>query len=171
MNEQTVTEPEMEINTCDRAWQRRLENDGAKPESIQVYDGAVAEFRWYVVPRHGLSFQRGLDGVRWLHGDGHGYRAIADAMLVIGVTTKITTALGETGGTTGYAVGTAADPNRWGDVSGVATTVSSDNTDHTSTTIQLFTAANNVVLTAAGGNFDGTGVIHVSIQYLIGQAD
>ena len=41
----------MEINTCDRAWQRRLENDGARPESIQVYEGAAAEFRWYLVPR------------------------------------------------------------------------------------------------------------------------
>ena len=45
------TEPLMEVNTCDRAWQRRLENDGARPESIQVYDGAAAEFRWYLTPR------------------------------------------------------------------------------------------------------------------------
>ena len=45
------TEALMEINTCDRAWQRRLENDGAGPGYIQVYDGAAAEFRWYLVPR------------------------------------------------------------------------------------------------------------------------
>ena len=42
---------EMEINTCEQDWQRRLENEDARPESIQVYDGAAAEFRWYVVPR------------------------------------------------------------------------------------------------------------------------
>ena len=39
------TELLMEINTRDRALQRRLEIDGARPESIQVY--AAAEFRWW----------------------------------------------------------------------------------------------------------------------------
>jgi len=45
-----ATEPLMEINTCDHAWQRRMENDGAKPEFIHVYEGAAAEFRYYLVP-------------------------------------------------------------------------------------------------------------------------
>ncbi len=41
-----------EICTMQTKWQRRLEHDGARPESITVYgDGHGAEFRWYVVPK------------------------------------------------------------------------------------------------------------------------
>ena len=46
-----ATEPLMEINTCNKSWHRRLEQAGAKPESIQVHEGAAAEFRWYLTPR------------------------------------------------------------------------------------------------------------------------
>ena len=45
----------MEVNTGDPAWQWRLEADVARPESIHVCDGAVAEFRWYLVPRAWLK--------------------------------------------------------------------------------------------------------------------
>ena len=45
------TKPLMEINTCHRTWRRRLDNDGARPESILVAEGAAAEFRWYLVSR------------------------------------------------------------------------------------------------------------------------
>lgn len=96
---------------------------------------------------------------------------IPDGAIVVGVTTKITTALGVTNGTTGYQVGDGTDPDRWGAITGTAAGISSDNRDWTATTVQAFIAANNVVLTAVGGNFDGTGVIYVSVQYLIGECD
>jgi hypothetical protein len=96
---------------------------------------------------------------------------IPDGALVVGVTTKITTQLGATGGTTGYQVGDGTDPDRWGVAAAVTAGTTTDNTNATATTVQMFTAANDVVLTADGGNFDGTGVIDVNVFYLIAQAD
>ena len=40
-----------EVNTCRKDWMRRLENDGAVPESIQTYEDGEGEFRWYVIPK------------------------------------------------------------------------------------------------------------------------
>ncbi len=40
-----------EVNTWLRVWQRRLERDGAGPESIQTYAKSDAEFRWYLIPK------------------------------------------------------------------------------------------------------------------------
>ncbi len=91
---------------------------------------------------------------------------IPDGAFVIGVTTRVTTALGVTNGTTGYAVGDGTDPNRWGDIVGTAINTASTNADATANFTGAFTSANNVVLTAAGGNFDGTGVIVVTVHYL-----
>ena len=85
---------------------------------------------------------------------------------VLGISTKVTVALGASTGTTGYAVGDGVDPNRWGDIVGVATTTTSDNTDATADPTGFFLTANDVVLTAAGGNFDGAGTIRVSVVYL-----
>jgi hypothetical protein len=96
---------------------------------------------------------------------------IPDGAVVVGVTTKVTTGLGTTLGTTGYTVGDGTDVDRWGAITGTAAGTSSDNRDWTATTVQAFTAASDIVITATGGNFDATGVIYVSVQYLIGQAD
>jgi len=73
----------------------------------------------------------------------------------------VTTELGAGTGTTGYAVGDGVDANRWGDIVGTIAGTSSGQADATADPTGWFTAANNVVLTAAGGNFDGTGVIRV----------
>lgn len=96
---------------------------------------------------------------------------IPDGAIVVGVTTKVTVSLGTGGGTTGYTVGDGADADRWGDVTATAAGTTTDNRDWTATTVQAFTAASDVVITAKGGNFNGTGTIYVSVQYLIGQAD
>lgn len=96
---------------------------------------------------------------------------IPDGAVVVGVTTKVTTGLGTGSGTTGYQVGDGSDADRWGSITGTIAGTTSDNRDWTATTVQAFTAASDVVITASGGNFDGTGVIYVSVQYLIGQAD
>lgn len=96
---------------------------------------------------------------------------IPDGAIVVGVTTKVTVSLGTGGGTTGYNVGDGSDADRWGAIVGTASGTSSDNTNWTATTVQAFTAASDIVITAVGGNFNGTGTIYVSVQYLIGQAD
>jgi hypothetical protein len=94
---------------------------------------------------------------------------IPDGAVVMGVTTKVTTAL--TGGVTGYQVGTAADADRWGVAATATIGTTTDNRDWTNGTIECFTAATDVILTANGANFSGTGVIYVSIQYLRGESD
>ena len=91
--------------------------------------------------------------------------------VVLGVTSKVTTALGTSNGTTGYQVGTAADADRWGAITGTALGTTSDNRNWTAGTIECFPAATNVIVTATGGNFNGTGVIYLSVQYMTGQAD
>lgn len=93
--------------------------------------------------------------------------------VVVGVTTKVTTGLGATGGTTGYTVGDhgAADPDRWGVASTITAGTVTQNADWTNGTIEAFLTASDVVITNVGGNFDGTGVIYVSVQYFIGEAD
>ena len=91
---------------------------------------------------------------------------IPDGAFVIGVSTYVVTALGVSGGTTGYAVGDATDPNRWGDIVGTAIGTDSDNTDATANFTGAYIAADSVIITAAGGNFDGTGAIRVAVHYL-----
>lgn len=96
---------------------------------------------------------------------------IPDGAVVVGVTSRVTTGLGTGSGTTGYQVGDGSDADRWGTVTGTAAGTTTDNRNWTVTTVQAFTAANNVVITANGGNFDGTGVIQVCVQYLRGESD
>jgi hypothetical protein len=94
---------------------------------------------------------------------------IPDGAVVMGITTKVTAAL--TGGVTGYQIGTAADADRWGVAATATIGTTTDNRDWTNGTIECFTAATDVILTANGANFSGTGVIYVSIQYLRGESD
>jgi hypothetical protein len=95
---------------------------------------------------------------------------IPDGAVVVGVTTKVTVTISG-GTTTGFQVGTGADPDRWGEAVALTAGTSLDNTNWTAGTIEAFTAATNVVVTAVGGNFTGTGTIYLSVQYLIGQCD
>lgn len=98
--------------------------------------------------------------------------AIPAGAFLLGVTTRVDAALGETNGTTGYAVGDGSDPNLWGDVSGVAIGTDSDSADFTASgAVGFDTSARDVVLTAAGGNFDGTGDITVVVHYQITEAE
>jgi hypothetical protein len=91
--------------------------------------------------------------------------------VVMGVTSKVTTALGTTNSTTGYKIGTAGDDDRWGDITGTAAGTTSDNRNWTAGTIECFPTATDVIVTATGGNFDATGVIYLSVQYMAGEAD
>lgn len=147
-------------------------------DSLALYRSTNAQtFEWYGTRAGSTDYHRGalksakttLSGV-----SGATVTAtslIPDGALVVGVTTKVTTALGTGNGTSGYQVGDGTDADRWGQVAAVASGTTTDNTNATSTTVTLFTSENNVVITADGGNFDGTGVIDVCVFYLIAQAD
>lgn len=96
---------------------------------------------------------------------------IPDGAFLVGLTTRVTTALGTGNGTSGYQIGDGSDTDRWGTVTGTAIGTTTDNRDFTVTTAQFFNADQNVVITANGGNFDGTGVIQVIAYYIRGEAD
>lgn len=91
---------------------------------------------------------------------------IPDGAFVLGVVTRVTTQLGNGSGTTGYQVGDGSDADRWGSVTGLTVGTDTDNTDATASFVGAFTSANNVVITANGGNFDGTGAIRVTVLYI-----
>lgn len=96
---------------------------------------------------------------------------IPKGAVVVGVSTRVTTALGATSGTTGYRVGDGVDPDRWGVAVGVALATKTRNADWTADIAPpIFLAAQSVVITADGGNFDGTGSVWVDVAYLAGDA-
>jgi hypothetical protein len=91
---------------------------------------------------------------------------------LIGVTTRVTTALGTSNGTTGYTVGDGTDPDLWGAITGTAQGTTSDRRDFTAVdALGPDGADRTITLTAVGGNFNGTGVIEVCAFYLAAEAD
>lgn len=93
--------------------------------------------------------------------------AIPDGAVVVGVTSRVSTLIT---GATGYQIGTVADPDRWGDITGTAVGTVSKNSDWTVGTVECFTSATDIVLTANGSNFTA-GAIEVCVHYLLGDAD
>jgi hypothetical protein len=87
--------------------------------------------------------------------------AIPDGAVVLGVTTRVTTAIS---GAAGYQVGTVADPDRFGQVTGFAVGTRTGNADWTVGTIELFTAATDIVITRTTGVFNA-GVIALCVYY------
>ena len=87
---------------------------------------------------------------------------------VIGVATYVTVALGTGSGTTGYTVGDGTDADRFGAVTGTIIGTDTDSlTDATADPRMTWSAsAANIVVTAVGGNFDGTGTIRVEVYYI-----
>lgn len=90
---------------------------------------------------------------------------IPAGVTVISVLTRITTALGTGNGTSGFGIGDGSDPNRWGDQSVVTIDAVTDEADFTADPRWWTNAGRDITLTAAGGNFDGTGVIRVTAWY------
>ncbi len=91
---------------------------------------------------------------------------------LIGVTTRVKTALGTTNGTTGYLIGDGTDADLWGAITGTAVGTSSDSRDYTAlNALGPSSVDRTVTITAVGGDFDGTGVIDVCAFYLRAEAD
>jgi hypothetical protein len=92
---------------------------------------------------------------------------IPDGAVPLSISTYVQTSiLG--GAATGYIVGDGVDPDRWGSVTGTAVGTLTDNTYWTATTVQAFTAAQAITLTALTGNFPAGGKIRVCMTYMSG---
>jgi hypothetical protein len=85
---------------------------------------------------------------------------------LVGVSTRITTGLGTGGGTTGYQVGDGSDADRFGVAAATTAGTTTKNTDATADPTGWASAARSVVLTATGGNFNGTGAVRVSVAFI-----
>jgi hypothetical protein len=89
---------------------------------------------------------------------------IPDGAVILGLSTVVATAIGNSNGTTGYQVGDGTTVDRFGTNSAITAGSGTGNANWTVATLGA-TAATNVVLTAVGGNFDGTGMINVIVRY------
>lgn len=87
---------------------------------------------------------------------------IPDGALVLAVVTRVTTAIT---GATSFDIGDGVDADRWGATIAVAAGTTSGHADYTATTVQIFTSANSIVLTANGSNFTG-GAVRVTVYYI-----
>lgn len=89
--------------------------------------------------------------------------AIPAGCIVLGVTTKVTTLMTGGAGFTGYSVGDGTDVDRWGANLNPALNEQSDLSDCTITTVPIYAAATNIVITAVGNDFTA-GAIRVSVH-------
>ena len=90
--------------------------------------------------------------------------------LLIGITSRVDT---ECTTATGYTVGDGSDVDLWGVAAAVAVGTATGSADFTAAGASgvFFSAAQDVVVTAVGGNFDGTGVITLCGHFLMTEAD
>lgn len=96
--------------------------------------------------------------------------AIPAGVLLLGVTTRIDTTCTTA---TGYTVGDGSDVDLWGVAAAVAAGTATGGAAFTAAGASgtFSTTARDVVVTASGGSFDGTGVITVCVHCIILEAD
>lgn len=85
---------------------------------------------------------------------------------LLGLTARITTSFGTSTGLTDFDVGDGTDIDRWANSLAITAGTTLDLTNATAAFSGDFAAANDVVLTANGGNFDTTGVIELIAHYI-----
>ncbi len=89
----------------------------------------------------------------------------------LGVATIVTTALGTGNSTTGYEVGNGTDDDMYGAITGTTVATHSDSDDYTvDIGVEHITVAQDIEVTAVGGDFDGTGTILVTAYYMVTKA-
>jgi parallel beta-helix repeat protein len=91
---------------------------------------------------------------------------IPEGAWVVGVVTRVTEAIV---GPTSISIGTAGTPTLWGDSKPVILGSKTDPTDFVGTTMTLYLAATDVIITANGSNFTGgagNGKLRAVVHYL-----
>lgn len=80
---------------------------------------------------------------------------------LMGLTARITTSFGTSTGLTDFDVGDGSDVDRWANSLAITSGTTMDLTNATANASGDFPAAQDVVLTAVGGDFDGDGVVEL----------
>ena len=86
---------------------------------------------------------------------------------VFGVTTEILTSLGTSQGLSRVAIGDASSLNRWGEQPVLTSGAQTDQGDFQDGALPIYPEDTDVVLSAIGGLFDGTGHIEVTLHYFL----
>ncbi len=109
--------------------------------------------------RKTLSAVNGNSVLTWTSGIPAGAR-------VWGVTAKILTAFGATGGLTGLRIGDATLSDRWTRTA-MALTLATETSqgDFASSDVPIYAAATDILVAAQGGTFDATGAIELALYY------
>lgn len=87
--------------------------------------------------------------------------------MVVGVTTRVTTAVTGSSGFTGFSIGDGTDADRWGANVAPGLNETTDLTDCTITSIPIYSSATSIILTQVGGaTFNTGGVVRVTVHYI-----
>lgn len=98
--------------------------------------------------------------------------AVPPGAQVVAITSAITVALGATSGCTGYTIGVAGALACYGTVAGTTVGQGTAGVNWTSAAPpDRAPAGANLILTAVGGNFDGTGEFDVTVEYILAKLD
>lgn len=84
---------------------------------------------------------------------------------VWGVTCAVLTALGQSQGLTGFSVGDSLLVDRWGDTISPREGTETSMVDFNDGSLPIYPTADNVVISAVGGTFNGAGVLEVTAHY------
>ncbi len=85
---------------------------------------------------------------------------------ILGVTLKITTGLGTSAGLTSIQVGDGTVQDRWGSLATLTVNTETSQADFPLSEMPIYPSDTNVVISAIGGTFDGTGVLQVTAHYM-----
>ncbi len=85
---------------------------------------------------------------------------------VLGVTIKILTGLGTSLSLSGISIGDTVTIDRWGTLTTLTANTETDQGDFLLADMPIYPANNDVVISATGGTFDGTGAIQVTVHYM-----
>lgn len=85
---------------------------------------------------------------------------------VLGVTLKIITGLGVTAGLTGINIGDGSTIDRWGLLTTLTTNTETSQANFLLPDWPIYASNTDVVLSAVGGTFDGTGTIEVTAHFM-----
>lgn len=91
---------------------------------------------------------------------------LASGCLGFGVVSRVTTGFGVSSGLVSVSIGDAALATRWSSGSGIALGATTDIRDFAAGSPLYYPTGSDVVVTANGGDFDGTGVIRLTAYFL-----
>lgn len=131
---------------------RLFDNSIATLQKIHL--GTLLQVRTTTTPATNAASQLALSGL------------IQAGDRIFGVTIKLTTGLGTSSGLTAIRIGDPTTTDRWGTLSTLTVNTETSQADFGLADLPIYSSNTNVVISAVGGTFDGTGAIEVTAHYM-----